>query len=230
MDSALSQREHTSLSADSFGLCSRATWHRLGNLHQVDASNEIHFARVDLQDVKSSLFVGVGELYLSVDTAGAEQGIVQNIDSIGCHDDLDVCGRLETIKLVKKLEHSSLHFRITSGALYTLATDGIDFIHENDRRGVLPGHDEKLTDHPSSFTDVFLDEFTTLHSDEATVGVMGNGSCKKSLSSAWRAIEQDSLWLRDTQAVEDLRMLDGQFNDFLDFLDLLLETTNHVVC
>lgn len=36
-------------------LCARRPWHELGNFAQVDATCQIHFARVDLQDVQTGL-------------------------------------------------------------------------------------------------------------------------------------------------------------------------------
>lgn len=58
---------------------------------------------------------------------------------------------------------------------------------------------------------------------------MSDGSCKESLSSTWGSVKKHTLRLSNTQAFEDLRMLDGQLNNFLDLLNLLFETTNHVI-
>lgn len=55
------------------------------------------------------------------------------------------------------------------------------------------------------------------------------GTSKESFAGAWGTIEEDSLRLRDTQAIEDLRVLDWKLYHFLHFLDLLIETTDHVV-
>jgi hypothetical protein len=37
---------------------------------------------------------------------------------------------------------------------------------------MLTSHDEKLSHHTSTLTDILLNQFTTLNSDEAAVGVM----------------------------------------------------------
>jgi len=55
---------------------------------------------------------------------------------------------------------------------------------------------------------------------------MGDCSGKQSLTSSWWAVEQDSLWLGDTETLKDLWMLDWQLNDFLHLLDLLLKSSN----
>ena len=169
------------------------------------------------------------ELNLSVDTAGTKKRIVKDIDSVSGHDNLDLGRLFETIQLVEKLEHCPLYFRITSGALHTRPTDGVDLIHEDDRRGVLPCHDEKFSHHARTFTDIFLDELTTRDTDELAVGVMGNSPCEKCLSCSRWSVEQDTLGLCNTQRVEDLWMLDWQLNDFFHFLDLLVQSSDHVV-
>ena len=59
---------------------------------------------------------------------------------------------------------------------------------------------------------------------------MGDGSGEQSLSGSWGSIKKHTLRLRDTQTFEDLRMLNGQLDDLFDLLNLLFETTNHVIC
>ena len=50
------------------------------------------------------------ELYFSVDSSWSKEGRIQDINSVGSHDDLDGLSRLEAVELVEQLEHSSLHF------------------------------------------------------------------------------------------------------------------------
>lgn len=94
---------------------------------------------------------------------------------------------------------------------------------------MLPGHNEKLTHHAGSLTDVLLHQFSTLHSNEAAVSVVGDSASKQGLAGAWWAVKEDALWLGDSEAVEDLGVLDRKLDDLLDFLDLLLQTTHHIV-
>lgn len=58
---------------------------------------------------------------------------------------------------------------------------------------------------------------------------MGNSSSKESLSGSGGPVKKDTFRLRDTGGLVELGMLDGQFNDILDFLNLLLESSNHIV-
>lgn len=40
---------------------------------------------------------------------------------------------------------------------------------------------------------------------------------------------QQYLWLGNAEGLEELRMSYGKFDDFLDLLDLVLKTTNHII-
>lgn len=94
---------------------------------------------------------------------------------------------------------------------------------------MFPRHDEQLSNHSRSFSDIFLDEFRTGNTDETTVGMMRDRTREQSLSRSRRSIQQHTLGLCDTQTLEQFRMLDRQFDDFLDFLDLTIETADHFV-
>ena len=69
---------------------------------------------MDLHDVDPALLVGVWELDLPVDSTGPEQGGVEDVNSVGGHDDLDVGGRLESVELVEELEHGSLDLGVST--------------------------------------------------------------------------------------------------------------------
>ena len=66
--------------------------HLVGDLLQVDASHEVHLPAVDLQDVEARALIGVGELDLAVDPAGPKQRRIQNVDSVGRHQNLHTTG------------------------------------------------------------------------------------------------------------------------------------------
>ena len=74
---------------------------------------------------------------------------------------------------------------------------------------MLSGHDEELSDHSGSLTNVFLDKFRTTDSDESTVGVMSNGSGEKGFAGTWRSIHEDTFGLGDTERFKDFWMFDG---------------------
>lgn len=65
---------------------------------------------MDFQDLNSRFNLWIWKLDFTVDTARTQKSGIQNIDSVGRHDDLDSLGSLETIKLIQQLQHSPLHF------------------------------------------------------------------------------------------------------------------------
>ena len=58
---------------------------------------------------------------------------------------------------------------------------------------------------------------------------MSNCPCEKGLSRSWGAVHQNSLGLGYPQRLEYFGVLDGKFNNLLDLLNLLIESSYHVV-
>jgi hypothetical protein len=90
VNTSFSKSKHTCLCANSLSLGTTSASHAFSNLSEVNAAHEVHFARVNLQDVKSTVLVGVGDLNFSIDTARTEQSIVKNINSVSGHNNFDV--------------------------------------------------------------------------------------------------------------------------------------------
>lgn len=91
-------------------------------------------------------------------------------------------------------------------------------------------HHEQLSHHSGTFTNVLLYKFRTRYPDESTVGVMCNRSSEKGLTRPRWTVEQDALGLSDTQTLKEFGVLNGQLDNFLNLLDLLVQTTNHLIC
>lgn len=94
---------------------------------------------------------------------------------------------------------------------------------------MLSCHDKQLSDHSGTLSDVFLDQFRPRNPDKCAISVMSHRSSQKCLACSRGTIEQDPLGLRDTQGIKDLGMLDRQLDDLLDLLDLLVESSNHII-
>jgi hypothetical protein len=89
------------------------TWNCFGDLAHVNSAHQIHFAGVDLQNVSTGLLVRSRELNLSVNAARSEQSRIQDVNSVSCHNDFDVFGRLKTVQLIQQFQHCALNFRVT---------------------------------------------------------------------------------------------------------------------
>ena len=150
---------------------------------------------------------------------------------ISNYTDFNVLLGLETIKLIEQLQHSSLDLRVaTRAALDTSGSNRVDLVHEDNRRRVLTSHHEQLSDHPRTLTDELLHELTARDTNERALGVMSDGASKKRLASTGRTVEKHTLRLCNSECFEQLGVLNGKLNDLLDLLDLLVETSHHLVC
>ena len=54
---------------------------------------------VDLEDVDSALLIWQTELIFGIEPAGAQQGRVQGVRSVGGHQHLNVASRIEAVQL-----------------------------------------------------------------------------------------------------------------------------------
>ncbi len=232
VDSALSQGVHSGLSADALDLSAGRARHRLRDLLQVDSARQIHLPRVNLEDVCSRLLVRWRKFNLAVDAAGAQKRRVEDVDSIGRHNDLNVLRGLEAVELIEKLQHGTLDFGVAaaaSAAFNATRADRVDFVHEDDAGRVFASHDEQFADHSRTFADELLHEFRSGDADERALGVVGDGARQKRLPRTRRPVEQNALGLSDAQRVKELRVLHGQLDDLLDLLNLLVEAADHFV-
>ena len=164
---------------------------------------------MNAHDFKARLFIRMWHFDTPINSAGANESLIKNVKSVRGHHDLDVGGRFETIELIQKLQHCALHFTITTAraTVTSRRADGINLkissvrslackhlrlanlIHEDDRRGVLARHDEKLSNHSASFTNVFLHELATGNSYEAAVGMVRNCARKQRFTRARGTIQ-----------------------------------------
>lgn len=115
------------------------------------------------EDLAFGDLIGVLEEDFAVNSSGSDQSWVESFDLIRSHDDFDITAVVETIKLVKKFEHSTLNFTFSAGSgLVSLCTDGINLINEDDRRGIFG----------SNLVNVSLLRFATL-GEEILLGRVG---------------------------------------------------------
>ena len=90
---------------------------------------------MDLEDLIPSRLVGQGDLDLSIDSPWPEEGRVEDVGSVGSHNDLDLPELIEPIHLVEELHQGSLDLTIRGVALgQTTASDGVDLVDEDDTR------------------------------------------------------------------------------------------------
>mmetsp|Transcript_2966 Transcript_2966/g.5482 ORF Transcript_2966/g.5482 Transcript_2966/m.5482 type:complete len:378 (-) Transcript_2966:7-1140(-) len=228
MHPSFSQGKHSRFGTNRLAFGPTRIDHFFRNDVQINISQQIHFSRMNLHNGLSIFRIGIGKFNLAIDPSGTEQGGIQNVDAIRRHDDLDVLRGFKAVELIEQFQHGPLDFGIAT-AIAARRSDGIDFVHEYNGGRRFSCHDEQFAHHATAFSNVLLHQFGSRDADEGAIGVVGHGASEQRLARSGRAVQQDSLGLRDSQTFKEFGMLNGKFNDFLNFHDLFFQTPNHVV-
>lgn len=129
--------------------------------------------------------------------------------------------------MVEEFEQDTLDFPIGAGlSIETLRGDGVDFVDEDDGRGVLASHAEDVADHAGAFTEIFLDELGPDHADEIGRGRVGDGLDKHRLAGTGGAVEENTAGRVDADLLVEVEMGERELDGLADFLLLHVETTN----
>ena len=157
---------------------------------------------------------GVRELNLSVNSAGTNEGRVKRLDFVGGHNNLDITTRVETVKLVEKLEHSTLDLALSSrvGVVPAithsyqphslqaipaehdspLGTDSVDLIDEDDTGRHLLGDPEQLAHKLGSISEVLLDKLGSDNSQERRRCLVRHSLGQQRLSSSGHSVQNNT--------------------------------------
>ncbi len=115
---------------------------------------------VDFQDGSAPFDVRTVEYHLPVETAGSQQGRVENVRAVRGRDDDDVGVGVEAVHLDQDLVERLLALVVAAtetGA--ALASNGIDFVDEDDARGISLRLVEQVAHTGGADTHEHLDEF-----------------------------------------------------------------------
>mmetsp|Transcript_29608 Transcript_29608/g.51995 ORF Transcript_29608/g.51995 Transcript_29608/m.51995 type:complete len:368 (-) Transcript_29608:411-1514(-) len=183
---------------------------------------------MDLEDSNAALEVGEADLHAAVETARTEKGRVKHIGTVSGSEDDDAGVALESVHLCEDLVQGLFTLVVASGnSGSTLATDGIDFINEDDARGVLLSHLEQVADTGSTHTDEELNELGTGGGHERNSSLTGGGTGEEGLTGTRRAFHDDSLRNLGSKLSEFLRVLE-ELDDFHKLLLCFVVTGNLV--
>ena len=95
--------EHAGFDAHGFELGAVEIFGAASELVKVHLGVNVHLAGVDLHDLRSSIFVRMRELDLTVESTGAHERGIENIGSVRGGDDFDSIVAREPIELIKEL-------------------------------------------------------------------------------------------------------------------------------
>ena len=143
-------------------VCARVTRCPAGHLVEIDILGQGLATGMNSQDLKTTGVIRTVNGHLTVETAGTQQGCIENIRPVGGRNDDDAGIALETVHFGEQLVEGLLPLIIsTTEASTPLASNGIDLIDEDDAGGVLLGLLEQVTNPAGSDAHEHLDEFRT---------------------------------------------------------------------
>ena len=181
------------------------------------------FAGVDFQDLLAALDIGQAHIHLAVETAGTQQGFVQDVGAVGGRHDDDAVVGLEAVHLDQQLVQSLLALVVAAAqAGAALAAHGVDLIDEDDAGHGLFGLVEQVADTGRADAHVHLDEVRAGDGVEGHPGFAGAGAGQQGLAGARRAYQQHAVGDARAQRVELLGALEELDDLFQLFLFLVL--------
>ena len=129
---------------------------------------QTHLGCMNLENLVFCLEIWHWKLNFSIDSAWSDKSWIQTLNFVGCHDDLDFCLTVESVKLIEQLQHSSLYFFFSSRVrIISLGSYCIYLVDENNRRSVLLSSLEEFSDQFRSISQILLDELRTDYSKES---------------------------------------------------------------
>ena len=105
-------------------------------------------------------------------------------------------------------------------------TNGIELIEEQDARGSTTCLVEDLTNVTFGLTEPHSEELWSLNGDKVGRALIGDGLSEESLTTAWWAIEKNTLGGLHAELVEFIGMLDGVQDHFSKVSLDVFEATN----
>ncbi len=190
-----------------------------GDDGEVDVGADPLVLAVDPEDREALFEIGKGNDDLAVEAPGTEQGGVEDVRTVRGGHDHDALGRIESVHLREHLVEGLLTFVVPAAEAGTaLAADRVDLVDEDDRRSLLAGGLEEVTNPAGADSDEHLHEVRTAHRHEGHSGFACDCAGEKGLAGSGRPDEENAL--RDTgpHLLETSRRLEKV--DDLTYLEL----------
>ena len=185
---------------------------------------------MNLHYTRARLLVRMGKLDLAIETPGAQQRRVQDVDAVRGGDHLDIGIRLKAVELIKQLKHGTLHFAIARFlAVEPLGADGVQLVDENDGGCFLLGESEGVAHKLGTVANEHLHELRAGQLQESGLSLSGAGARQKRLAGARRSVEQDALGRMHAQIFEAVLVGHGQHDSLDELFDLLVEAADVAV-
>ena len=173
---------------------------------------------MDRKDVAASLPIRQAHGNAAIEAAGAGEGGIQHIHTIGGRQENHAGVIGKPIHFREELIQGLFPFVISpTDASSPLATDSIDLIDEHDAGSFVLGLFEQITDAAGSDPNKQLDELGRGDREKRHAGFTGDGSGQECLPGSRWAHQQHAFWNTGTQTNEGFRL----FQKGDDLLQLL---------
>ena len=148
-----------------------------------------------LEDGTALVDIGQIHVYLSVKTSGTQQGLVQNVGTVGSSQDDNTAVGTETVHLGEQLVQGVLALIVAASADIAAAgtAHGINLVDEDDARTLLLGLAEEVADTAGADANEHLHEIRTAHGEERHVCLACHSLGKEGLTSSRRTYKQRTL-------------------------------------
>ena len=190
-----------------------------------------HLPGVDVQDLRPALLLGQTDLYLDLQPARSEQGVIHHVPPVGHPDNEDVVELVHSVNLAEKLvDHSVVDPRAVAPGRATSFADGVDFIKDDDVKArvrpkallFLLGVFKQTPNVGLGLTDVFVKDLGSVDNLWLPgVEHLADLTSHQSLSCTRRSKQKDSLDVLATKLLHDLGREDargkGSSEDGIEF-------------
>ena len=159
------------------------------------------------ENLLASAHVGTGHDHAAVKAAGAQQRGIEHVGTVGGGDEDDALVGFEAVHLHQQLIEGLLALVVSaaqSGA--AMASDGVDFIDEDDAGRVLLALLEQVADAAGADADEHLDEVRAGDGEERNVGFAGDGAGQQGFAGSGRPDQEHALGDASAELLELLRL------------------------
>ena len=150
---------------------------------------------VHLEDRLAALEVGAVDDDLAVEATGPQEGGVEDVGAVRRRDEDHAAAGVEAVHLDEHLVERLLALVVTAaepGA--AMAADGVDLVHEDDRRGRRLGLLEQVADAAGADAHEHLDEVRARDREEGHARLAGHRAGQQRLAGARRARRAARPW------------------------------------
>ena len=181
---------------------------------------------MNLQDCFTTTNVWAVYVDLSVETTWAQKRWVQNVRTVCCSHNDDVCACVETVHFHQKLVQCLFSFVVTATkACATLTTNGINFVNKDDARHVFLCLLKQVSNTACAYADKHFHKVGTTHGEKWYASFASNSFCKQCFTRSWRAHKKHTLGDACAHIYKALWILQEIYN-FLEFFLFFLGTGN----